>query len=215
MAFKKIWNELKTDVLREELWNELIDEQKVRLFEEFTEDQTDRFDEKLPPALTDQADKWRMNNIMSGKILANINRKGKRGIPKYLNSNIENPKIEESEYAELFAALHKIWRFYTASLAYVLIFQKSVNSTPQEIIDLELKYFWKDNESLEKQKEDWYNEVGQYIHHKKRANYVDHEIHTTGERLTDPLPATANDIALEFRDRFLLGFDENEQEHSS
>ncbi|RZD37653.1 MAG: hypothetical protein CXT78_15800 [Thaumarchaeota archaeon] len=213
MTFKKIWNALTSD-LREDLWNELTDEQKVRILEEHSEDQTDRFYEKLTPALTDQADKWILNNSIIVEIMVNIRRKGKCGIPKYLNSNIENPKIEESEYDELFAASHKIFSFYTASFAHVLIFQKSVDLTPQEIIDLELKYFWKDNESLEKQKEDWHHEVGQYIKLKK-ANHEDYEIHTTGERLTEPYPATENDIALEFRDRFLLGFDENEQEHNS
>ena len=121
------------------------------------------------------------------------------------------PAILESEYAELFAAAHKIWRFYTASLGYVLIFQKSVNSTPQEIIDLELKYFWKDNESLEKQKKDWDVEIGKFI----QTDDATEQHYSTGERLTDPLPATATDIAWEFRDRFLLGFDENEQEHNS
>jgi hypothetical protein len=214
MGFKKIWNALKTDVLREELWNEITDEQKVRILEGHSEDQYDRFYERLTPALTDQADKWILYNNIIVQIIKNINRKGKRGIPKYLNSNIENPKIEKSEYHELFAAGQKIFSFNTASLAHVVIFQKSVDSTPQEIIDLELKYFWKDNESLEKQKEDWHHEVGQYID-VKRSNHEDHEIHTTGERLTEPYPATENEIAWEFRDRFLLGFDENEQEHNS
>ena len=95
---------------------------------------------------------------------------------------------------------------YNLFLSLVLIFSSLGFGVPKMINRYYPEY---------EQKEDWYNEVGQYIHHKKRANYVDHEIHTTGERLTDPLPATANDIALEFRDRFLLGFDENEQEHSS
>ena len=211
MGFKKIWNALKTDVLREELWNEITDEQKARILEGHSEEQTDRFYERLTPALTDQADKWILYREIVVQMIANINRKGKRGIPKYLNSNIENPKIEKSEYDELFAACQKIFSFNTASLAHVVIFQKSVDSTPQEIIDLELKYFWKENESLEKQKKDWDIRFGRYIQLAKTTE----QHYSTGERFTEPYPATENDITVEFMDRFLLGFDENEQEHNS
>ena len=155
MAFKKIWNALKTDELRMELWNELTDKQKSSIVLDHPQHQLDRFYEKLSPVLDDQADKWYAEWGRIWKIAGKIRREGKRGIPKYLNSNIEDPKIEESQGEELYAALMKIFYFYHASYGHVLIFQKSVDFTPQEIIDLELKYIWKDNESLEKQKEEW------------------------------------------------------------
>ena len=217
MTFKKIWNALKTDELRMELWNELTDKQKSSIVLDHPQHQLDRFCEKLTPVLDDQVDKWNTECGRILKILRKIRREGKRGIPKYLNSNIEDPKIEESQGEELYAALMKILNFYHASLGHVLIFQKSVDFTPQEIIDLELKYIWKDNESLEKQKEEWDEKYWEktFLEEKKWNENTTEQHYSTGERLTDPHPPSENDVALEFRDRFLLGFDENEQEHNS
>lgn len=210
MGFKKIWNALTSD-LREDLWNELTDKQKVSIVNDHPQPQLDRFYEKLTPVLTDQADKWGAEWERIWKIAKKIGREGKRGIPKYLNSNIEKPETEEQEKSELFASWKKIFDFYYASWGHVLIFKKSVDLTPQKIIDLELKYFWKDNESLEKQKKDWDIRFGKLI----SLDDPTDENNSSNENLFGPGTATATDIAWEFRDRFLLGFDENEQEHNS
>ena len=208
MAFKKIWNELKTDVLREELWNGLTDEEKHGLYYEHSEHQRNSSIKKLTPDLRDQEDKLYDEYLRLRKIKIKLLTEGIRGSPKY-------SKIPELPMLyQVFDALKKISHYYSTSIIYIIIFQKSVGLTPQEIIDLELKYFWTENESLEKQKKDWDIRIGKFTPDGFKREETLRQ-YSTGEVLTDPLPATENDVAMEFRDRFLSGFDENEQEHSS
>jgi hypothetical protein len=210
MTFKKIWNALKTDDLREELWNELTDEQKMSIMNDHPQPQIDRLYDKLSPVLTDQANKYYAEIIRLNKLYKKIKMEGKLGIPKYLNSNIENPEIKKLQMDELFNAWNEIFDFYFTSWGYMLIFQKSIDLKPQKIMDLELDHFWKHNVNLEKQKKDWDIRFGKLIRLKTTEQH-----YSTGERFTEPYPATENDITMEFRDRFLFGFDENEQEHNS
>ena len=58
MTWKKIWNAIQTDDLREKLWNELTDEEKIALYLEHNKHQINRFYGKLTPVLRDQADKY-------------------------------------------------------------------------------------------------------------------------------------------------------------
>ena len=88
MAFKKIWNELKTDVLREELWNELTDEQKISIVNDHPQPQIDRLYERLTSILTDQSDKWYAEWERLWKIRKKILKQGKLGLPKYSKTSI-------------------------------------------------------------------------------------------------------------------------------
>ena len=136
MTFKEIWNALTSD-LREDLWNELTSAQRVSIFREHSQTQRIRLASKLTPELKIQADKYWVEVIRFYKI------------GRYLR------KFKKSEYEEIRITGQELADWYHAALGHVLIFEKDVDFKPHTIKKLESEYFWKGNESIEKQKQEW------------------------------------------------------------
>lgn len=137
MTFKKIWNAL-TPELRNELWKKFTYEQKIDLMADFSQTQFDRLYEKLTPALQDKVDTfW-------------------EEISRYERMSKIDPTQHSPYNPEKEKAFEEIHNLYYTAIGHLIILKEDLSLNHSEEIErIERLHFWKENESIEKQKQDW------------------------------------------------------------
>jgi len=137
MTFKKIWNAL-TSELRNELWKKFTYEQKIDLMADFSQTQFDRLYEKLTPALQDKVDTfW-------------------EEISRYERMSKIDPTQHSPYNPEKEKAFEEIHNLYYTAIGHLIILKENLSLNHSEEIErIERIHFWKENESIEKQKQDW------------------------------------------------------------
>jgi hypothetical protein len=137
MTFKKIWNAL-TSELRDELWNKFTYEQKIDLMADFSRTQFNRLYKKLTPALQDKV----------GTFQEEMRRYERMSKIDPTQHSPYNPEKEK--------AFEEINNLYYTAIGHLIILKEDLPLNHLEEIErIERIHFWKENEPIEKQKQDW------------------------------------------------------------